>query len=62
MRNVPALIDNASIQRFPRLQKKTTADVIVVGAGITGITTAYVLRKAGVKVIAGPAEEPLPQI
>ena len=62
MRNVPTWIESAPIQRFARLQKNTTADVIVVGAGITGITMAYVLRKAGVKVIAGPAEEPLPQI
>jgi ribulose 1,5-bisphosphate synthetase/thiazole synthase len=61
MKNVPAWIESAPIQRFPRLQRNTTADVIVVGAGITGITTAYVLRQAG-EVIAGPAEEPLPQI
>jgi hypothetical protein len=45
MRNVPAWIDSAPIQRFPRLQKNTTAEVIVVEAGIT---TAYVPRKAGV--------------
>jgi ribulose 1,5-bisphosphate synthetase/thiazole synthase len=62
MRNVPAWIESAPIQRFARLQKNTTADVIFVGAGITGITTACVLREAGVKVIAGPAAEPLPQI
>ena len=50
MRNVPVWIDSTPIQRFPRLQRNTTADVIVVGGGITGITTAYMLRKAGVKV------------
>lgn len=61
MRNVPAWIESAPVQRFPRLQKNTTADIIVVGAGITGVTTAYVLRKAG-EVIAGSAEEPRPQI
>lgn len=36
---------------FPRLEKATAADVCVVGAGIAGLTTAYLLQKAGVSVI-----------
>ncbi len=47
MKNVPFWIDSAPIQRFPRLQRNINVDVVVVGAGITGITTAYLLRKAG---------------
>jgi glycine/D-amino acid oxidase-like deaminating enzyme/nitrite reductase/ring-hydroxylating ferredoxin subunit len=47
MRKVPFWIDSAPIQRFPRLQRNINVDVIVVGAGVTGITTAYLLRKAG---------------
>jgi glycine/D-amino acid oxidase-like deaminating enzyme/nitrite reductase/ring-hydroxylating ferredoxin subunit len=50
MRNIPFWIGSAPIQRFPRLRRNTTADVLVVGAGITGITTAYLLKKIGIKV------------
>jgi glycine/D-amino acid oxidase-like deaminating enzyme/nitrite reductase/ring-hydroxylating ferredoxin subunit len=47
MRNVPFWIDSAPIKRFPRLERNVNVDVVVVGAGITGITTAYLLKKAG---------------
>src|SRR5437773_11492743 len=32
---------------FPKLQSNINVDVLVVGAGITGIMTAYLLKKAG---------------
>jgi glycine/D-amino acid oxidase-like deaminating enzyme/nitrite reductase/ring-hydroxylating ferredoxin subunit len=38
------------LPRFPSLETDIAVDVVVVGAGVTGITTAYLLRKAGVKV------------
>ena len=47
MRNVPVWIDTAPIRKFPKLQKNINVDVLVVGAGVTGITTAYLLKKAG---------------
>jgi glycine/D-amino acid oxidase-like deaminating enzyme len=47
MRNVPVWIDTAPIQKFPKLQRNITVDIVVVGAGVTGITTAYLLKKAG---------------
>src|SRR6266550_5031330 len=50
MTNVPFWIDSAPIKRFPRLKKNTNVDAVVVGAGITGITTAYLLKKAGLTV------------
>lgn len=50
MRNVPFWIDSAPIKRFPRLEKNLSVDVIVVGAGITGITAAYLLKSAGLTV------------
>jgi glycine/D-amino acid oxidase-like deaminating enzyme/nitrite reductase/ring-hydroxylating ferredoxin subunit len=47
MRNVPVWIDTAPIQKFPKLQKSIAVDIVVVGAGVTGITAAYLLKKAG---------------
>lgn len=35
---------------FSSLDKNITADVCVIGGGITGISTAYLLAKAGLKV------------
>ena len=50
MRNVPVWIDDTPIQQFPKLQRNISVDVLVVGAGITGITVAYLLKKAGLTV------------
>ena len=35
----------------PKLKRNATADVVVVGAGIAGLSVAYNLAKAGKKVI-----------
>ena len=35
---------------FPVLQNNIDVDVCIVGAGITGITTAYLLSKQGLKI------------
>src|SRR4029450_2294260 len=50
MRNVPVWIDDRPIRKFPKLQRNISADVIIIGAGITGITAAYLLKKAGFSV------------
>ena len=47
MRNVPVWIDDTPIRTFPKLQGNISVDVLVVGAGVTGITVAYLLKKAG---------------
>ena len=47
MRNIPVWIDDTPIRKFPKLQKNISVDVLVVGAGVTGITVAYLLKKAG---------------
>ncbi len=36
---------------FSKLAENITADAVVVGAGITGLTTAYLLTKAGKRVV-----------
>src|SRR3954464_15150123 len=47
MRNVPVWIDDTPIETFPKVQSNISVDVLIVGAGITGITAAYLLKKAG---------------
>ncbi|MFF2911732.1 FAD-dependent oxidoreductase [Paenibacillus sp. NPDC057934] len=42
--------DTVDVPSFPRLNGNHQTDVAVVGGGITGITTAYLLSKAGYKV------------
>ena len=50
MKNVPFWIDSAPIQKFPKIQRNVNVEVVVVGAGVTGITTAYLLKIAGLMV------------
>src|SRR5690242_11364508 len=36
---------------FPKLKENISVDVAIVGAGITGITTAYLLSKEGLNTV-----------
>lgn len=47
---LPYWSDSASIPAFKKLERDRDVDVVVVGAGITGLTTAYLLQKAGLSV------------
>ena len=42
---------SAPLPQFAKLADDLVADVVVVGAGITGLTTAYLLAKAGKRVV-----------
>ena len=43
-------IATAPLPRFPPLERDLDVDVVVIGGGITGITAAYLLKRAGRKV------------
>jgi glycine/D-amino acid oxidase-like deaminating enzyme/nitrite reductase/ring-hydroxylating ferredoxin subunit len=43
--------DSSSFPRFPKLDRDLSADVVVVGAGMTGLTTAYLLARNGHTVV-----------
>jgi glycine/D-amino acid oxidase-like deaminating enzyme/nitrite reductase/ring-hydroxylating ferredoxin subunit len=42
--------DSASVSRYPALDRNLKVDAVVVGAGITGLTAAYLLKRSGLKV------------
>lgn len=43
-------LETGPIKSFPALDRNLSADVLVIGGGITGITTAYLLKKKGLTV------------
>lgn len=43
-------IESCDIKKFPKLEKEIETEVCIVGAGLTGITSAYYLSKLGKKV------------
>jgi glycine/D-amino acid oxidase-like deaminating enzyme/nitrite reductase/ring-hydroxylating ferredoxin subunit len=47
----PYWLASDSLPAFAKLERNEHADVIVVGAGITGLTAAYLLSKAGKSVV-----------
>lgn len=44
-------IESTSIKEYPKLENDIEADVCIVGAGIVGVTLAYLLNKQGKKVV-----------
>lgn len=42
---------SVQLPRFPQLKEKRKTDVLIIGGGITGILTAYMLRQNGVDCI-----------
>src|SRR5690606_9216000 len=44
-------LDTQNTHSFPEVSRDEECDVLVVGGGITGITTAYLLSKENVNVV-----------
>lgn len=44
-------LDTARPDRYPALDRNTDADICVIGAGIAGVTTAYLLAREGRSVL-----------
>ncbi len=57
MNTTPCWFDTAAIQSFPPCGEDLTVDVLIVGAGITGATAAYLLKKAGLNVALAEREK-----
>lgn len=49
--------ETVKIQKFNPLQENQKADVVIVGGGITGITTAYLLIREGMEVVLLEADK-----
>lgn len=50
MKRTSYWIDTGPISTFPALGRDLKVDVLVIGAGLTGVTTAHLLKKAGLTV------------
>lgn len=57
MKHMSYWMDTAKAQRLPVLDGDKTCDVAVIGAGLTGITTALLLSQQGVKTIVIDADK-----
>jgi glycine/D-amino acid oxidase-like deaminating enzyme len=51
LKTLPYWVDSAPLPRLSSLGSSERADVVVVGAGITGLTAAYLLLSAGRSVV-----------
>lgn len=50
MKMTSCWLDSQPLPKFPFVKTGVTVDAIIVGAGITGVTAAYLLKKAGLRV------------
>ncbi|SDX50770.1 Glycine/D-amino acid oxidase [Marininema mesophilum] len=48
--------ESMDLNRFPKLNEDIHTDVVIIGGGITGVTTAYLLAESGCKVVLVDAD------
>jgi glycine/D-amino acid oxidase-like deaminating enzyme/nitrite reductase/ring-hydroxylating ferredoxin subunit len=51
-KNIPYWIDSAKPLYFSKLSRNIKTDAVIIGGGISGLTTAYFLLKSGKKIVA----------
>lgn len=56
MKKQSAWLDTVEFADYPELEGDIVVDTLVVGAGITGLTTAYLLKRAGQRVAVVDAQ------
>lgn len=49
-------LDSVKTTEYPQLEEDITTDVAIVGGGMAGITTAFLLREKGLKVTVVEAD------
>ncbi len=57
MMKSPLWLETSSIPKFPTLDQELTVDICLVGAGITGITLAYLLKDTPLKIALIDSDE-----
>ena len=50
MNTTPYWFDSVKRPKFGRLARSVSTDVLIIGAGVTGLMAAYLLRRAGLSV------------
>jgi hypothetical protein len=50
MKSTSYWLETSRIRSFPALNKDISVDILIIGGGITGITTAYLLKQSGFTV------------
>jgi glycine/D-amino acid oxidase-like deaminating enzyme/nitrite reductase/ring-hydroxylating ferredoxin subunit len=50
MNTTPYWFDSAKGQKFRKLARSLSTEVLIIGAGVTGLMAAYLLRRAGLSV------------
>lgn len=50
MHTEPYWQQGTSLPRFPKLDRDIDVDVVVIGGGVTGITTAHLIKESGARV------------
>ena len=51
MKNISVWLDNIKLKKYPVLSENKCVDVLIIGGGITGISTLYHMKNSGLNVM-----------